>query len=251
MADARAPSARDAVFAPLRVEGAVERIVRRLGEAIGSGLLRPGDRLPPEQELALLLAVAPMTLRHALAILRDAGYLETRRGRGAGSFVAVDALERLAAAGRAPTVEGLRDLVDWRRAIGGEAAALAAERADAAAHASVVTAAAAAERAALGPFPSYRIADSRFHLAIAEAAGSGRLVAAETAIQAELAEIVVGLPGSGSVDAITASTAGHAPIVAAIVGRDPAAARTALIAHVEATYDWIVGLRLGRLGPRA
>ena len=75
------PSARDTVFAPLQVEGAVERIVRRLGEAIGSGLLQPGERLPSELELAASLDVAPMTLRQALAILRDAGYVETRRGR--------------------------------------------------------------------------------------------------------------------------------------------------------------------------
>ena len=33
-----------------------------------------------------------------------------------------------------------------------------------------------------------------------------------------------------------------------IVAADAAAAREAMVAHVEATYDWIVGLRLGRLG---
>ena len=80
--------ARQAVFAPLQVEGAVERIVRRIGEAVGSGVLAEGERLPSEAELAAMLEVAPMTLRQALAVLRDAGVLETRRGRGGGSFVA-------------------------------------------------------------------------------------------------------------------------------------------------------------------
>jgi len=125
-------TARDSVFQPLQVEGAVERIVRRLGEAIGSGVLRPGERLPPELELAEMLDVAPMTLRQALAILRDAGYVETRRGRGAGSFVADDVARPLGLGGRVPTEAELVDLIDWRRAISGEAAHLAAERGDAA-----------------------------------------------------------------------------------------------------------------------
>src|SRR5438270_13385456 len=96
--------ARAAVFAPLRVEGAVEAIVRRLGEAIGSGLLAPGERLPRETDLAAMLDVAPMTLRTALAVLRDAGYVETRRGNGGGTFVLADA--RPAAGARVPTAAG-------------------------------------------------------------------------------------------------------------------------------------------------
>ena len=196
MPEVGAATARETVFAPLRVEGAVERIVRRLGEAIGSGVLRPGERLPPELELAELLAVAPMTLRQALAILRDAGYVETRRGRGAGSFVATEVVRPLASTGRVPTPRELRDLVDWRRAIGGEVAALAAVRADAETRGVLVAAAGAAEAAAFGDFSRYRLADSGFHLAVAAAAGSSRLIAAETTIQAEVGEIMAALPGT-------------------------------------------------------
>ncbi len=240
-------SARETVFAPLHVEGAVERIVRRLGEAIGSGLLRPGERLPSEHDLADRLEVAPMTLRQALAVLRDAGFVETRRGRGAGSFVANDAFDRLARAGQPPSLTQLRGLIDWRRAISAEAAALAAERSSAADREAIVQAARAVEGATSLPFSSYRLADSAFHLVIAEAARSPRLVAGETSIQAELAELLAGLPGSESSDALAASTAGHEPMIAAILGGDGRAARIATVCHVEATYDWIVGLRLGRL----
>ncbi len=241
MASDRTPSARAEVFAPLRVEGAVERIVRRLGEAMGSGLLMPGERLPTEQRLAEQLGVAPMTLRQALAVLRDTGFVETRRGHGGGSFVAADVMERLAA-GPARGLEEWRELVDWRRAISGEAAALAAERSDAGLRAAVVEAATGAAEAAGAEFAAYRLADSKFHLAIAEASGSRRLVQGETAIQSELAEVLSRTPGSRSSDALHSSNTGHEPIVAGIAAGDPDAARAATIAHVEATYDWVVGL---------
>lgn len=240
-------TARDTVFAPLDNEGAVERIVRRLGEAIGSGVLQPGERLPPELELAERLDVAPMTLRQALAILRDAGYIETRRGRGAGSFVVDDLSGPLGADPRVPTQDAVRDLVDWRCAVSAEAARLAALRADAASRDALARAAAASEQAATGPFAEYRLADAGFHIAVAEVAGSARLVAAETAIQAELGEILLALPGSQSTDAVRASTMGHAPIVDAILAGDGDGARRAMSDHVEATFDWIVGLHLGRL----
>jgi GntR family transcriptional repressor for pyruvate dehydrogenase complex len=236
--------ARQAVFAPLQVEGAVERIVRRIGEAIGSGVLAPGERLPPEAELAAMLEVAPMTLRQALAVLREAGVLATRRGRGGGSFVAEAAVGSLATGGRVPAAAELRELTDWRRAVSGECAALAAERSDAAALRTIGLAAVEVGGAA-GSFAAYRLADSRFHLAIAEAAGSSRLVAAETAIQAELGEILAVVPGPASARRV--SSAGHEPLVAALAARNVAASRLAVERHIEATHDWIVGLRLGRL----
>jgi GntR family transcriptional regulator, transcriptional repressor for pyruvate dehydrogenase complex len=235
-------SARQTVFAPLQVEGAVEAIVRRLGEAIGSGVLEPGERLPSEGDLAAQLAVAPMTLRQALAILRDAGFVETRRGRGGGSFVVEDARRALEPAAEAPRIADLRDLTDWRRAVSGEAGALAALRASAAQRELVRRAAAAVEGAATA-FASFRIADARFHIVIAEASGNARLVRAEAAIQAELGEVLALVPGPEL--ARRASGAGHEPLLRAIADADPPAARAATWRHVEATYDWILGLRLG------
>ncbi|MSO47832.1 MAG: FadR family transcriptional regulator [Thermoleophilia bacterium] len=241
------PTAKDSVFAPVQVEGAVEKIVRRLGEAIGSGLLGPGERLPSELELADRLNVAPMTLRQALAILRDAGYVETRRGRGAGSFVASTITAPLISTGSVPTEPELRDLVDWRRTISGESAALAAERANPATRQRIVAVAAQADAAASGAYGAYRLADSAFHVAVAQASGSSRLMVAETSIQAEFNQIFGSLPGTNSTLALRSSTLGHEPIVAAIVAANPSAARLAMEQHVEAIYDWILGLHLGRL----
>lgn len=241
-----ATSPRERVFAPLRAPNAGELIVRRIGEAIGSGLLEPGERLPSEVELATMLAVAPMTLRQAIGILREAGLVETRRGKNGGTFVARNVVDALA--GNAQNARGTawRDLCDWRRAVSGEAAALAAERRSRHQLAVLRRLAADVERQAADDFPAFRLADSRFHMAIGEMSGSARLQAAETTLQAELGEVLASIPAP--VRARRASTTGHAPIVAAIAAGAEVRARAAMIRHVEATHDWVVGLRAA---PRA
>jgi GntR family transcriptional regulator, transcriptional repressor for pyruvate dehydrogenase complex len=237
--------ARDLLLSPVEPTGAVEQVVRRIGEAIGAGLLAPGERLPGQIELAETLGVARMTLRQALAVLEDAGLIEIRRGRTGGAFVAPDppppALDP-------PTAEQLRALTDWRRAISGEAAALAALRHTAAELVSLRAAAHAAETAA-GDAAAFRRADARFHVRIAELARSDRLVAAEAQLQVELGEVLAITPGPARARRV--SQAGHGPIVAAIAKRDADAARAATIRHAEATHDWVRGLARGtRRRPR-
>jgi GntR family transcriptional regulator len=55
--------------------------------AIEAGDLGPGDRLPPEQALAVSLGVSRMTLRQALATLEARGVLERIPGRRGGTFI--------------------------------------------------------------------------------------------------------------------------------------------------------------------
>jgi GntR family transcriptional repressor for pyruvate dehydrogenase complex len=236
------PSARAQVFEPLRHARAAEAIVRRIGEAIGSGVLEPGERLPSETDLARMLGVAPMTLRQAIGALREAGFITTQRGRTGGTFVAPDARAALMPAARLPTATGWRELTTWRRAISGEAASEAARRAGPAERAALAELAAAVD-AATGDFPSFRRSDSRLHVALAEIAGNRRLIAAETAIQAELADILAAVPAPAV--AARLSSAGHGPILAAVAASKPANARAAMEIHVESTYDWIAGFRLG------
>src|SRR6478735_3578296 len=59
-------------------------------DAIVAGVLRDGERLPSESELAKRLGVAVVTAREALVALRDKGLVLTRRGRDGGSFVTHD-----------------------------------------------------------------------------------------------------------------------------------------------------------------
>jgi len=246
-----AASARSNVFAPLRAANASELIVRRIGEAIGGGVLAPGEQLPSELDLAAMLAVAPMTLRQAIAILREAGLVETRRGKHGGSFVAHDVLDALAARDHVVDRRSLREMTDWRRAVSGEAAALAAARAGDVQRVEVERLAIEVRRRAADGFADFRLADSRLHLAIAAASTSPRMVEAETAVQAELGLTLASIPAP--VRARRASAGGHDPIVRAIQDRHPDAAREAMVRHVEATHDWVVGLGVaaGRRRPGA
>jgi DNA-binding FadR family transcriptional regulator len=189
-----------------------------------------------------------MTLREALRILREAGYLETRRGRGGGTFVRRSLPQQPAREARRNlarlTVEELSDLMDYRVAVSGAAVALAAERCS---ENELVALEGLVERMAeLDSFPPYRRLDHRFHLAVASAARSPRLVAAETAIQADLAKLLRLIPESAEM--LHVSNEQHRELVAAIRDRSGARARAAMEAHVRGTGDFLVGLRLGKLG---
>ncbi|MCO4826228.1 MAG: FCD domain-containing protein [Amylibacter sp.] len=63
-----------------------EAIIRQIEELILEGVLRPGDRLPPERELAKTLDVSRPSLREALTSLEERGLLTAHQGGG--TFVA-------------------------------------------------------------------------------------------------------------------------------------------------------------------
>ncbi len=98
---------------------------------LAPGRYRPGDRLPPEHEVAAMLGVSRGTLRSALGRLEDSG--EILRRQGSGTFVGRvvvpaafgERLERLEPYSSVARRRGLaltaRDLVVEYRAVGGEA----------------------------------------------------------------------------------------------------------------------------------
>jgi GntR family transcriptional repressor for pyruvate dehydrogenase complex len=70
---------------PERTGTTTEEVIFQLREMIHRGELRPGDRLPPERDLAKLLGVSRPTLRDGIRSLAAVGVLQARRG--AGTFV--------------------------------------------------------------------------------------------------------------------------------------------------------------------
>ena len=58
------------------------QIMRQVTEAIATGGLKPGDKLPSHRDLSEELVIAPLTVKKAYDELELLGFLETQRGRG-------------------------------------------------------------------------------------------------------------------------------------------------------------------------
>jgi GntR family transcriptional repressor for pyruvate dehydrogenase complex len=149
-----------------------DSVAEELEARILEGSLKPGDRLPSERDLAAELGVSRPSLREALQKLVSKGLLVTRHG---GGTVVTDRLE---ATFVDPWQEMLKghpmlqsDLLEFRRMLESQAAALAAERATAADVERIDTAFAALDAAyASDDLIACAEADVAFHQAVAEAA---------------------------------------------------------------------------------
>ena len=180
-----------AVFAPLESTSRSALVARRLTDAIALGLLPDGEQLPGEADLAQQFGVSTVTIREALSVLRQEGLIETRRGRGGGSFVhepaggpAALAKRRLAEV----SILELRDLGDLYAAIAGAAAALSARRGDVE---DVRQLRRAAGQLADAQKPdARRRAEAQFQIQVAVAAQSARLYHEEVALQAEFGTLL-------------------------------------------------------------
>jgi DNA-binding FadR family transcriptional regulator len=264
MTDGRHPVS---LISPLAAAGRAEEVIQRVSQAIQLGLFIDGEQLPPETEFAAQLGVSAMTLREALASLRQQGLVETRRGRTGGTFVRRPASppvgplrERLLGM----TASSLRDLIDEQFAVSGAAARLAAARASGADVRRLYTL--ARQLSGASTLGSRIRADSRFHIEVAQASQSERLTRLEVGLQTQLAELlwlpleVTGTPEVPEVTARPAKTAGgteatrlldheavaaeHAAIADAIAAEDGDTARRLAERHVEWNLRRLTAMRL-------
>jgi len=230
------------VFAPLDEGSRAGTVARRLAQAITLGLLLDGERLPAETQLASQFGVSPVTLREALAELREAGLVETRRGRRGGSFVrAPDDAQaaQLTAQLRELSLHELRDIGDHRAAMAGAAARLAAQRALAG---DVATLREHVGRLrAAGTLTERRRADARIHIEIAAVAQSPRLTREEMNLWSEVGDLVW-LPVTG--DQVAGVTSEHDALVEAIGHQDDERARRLAERHVFEETARLLDLRL-------
>jgi GntR family transcriptional regulator, transcriptional repressor for pyruvate dehydrogenase complex len=227
------------VFAPVPVRNAFEVTVERLAQSIRLGVLVDGQQLPPERELADTFGVSRVTLREAIKALRAAGLVESRRGRGGGTFVLSPKAGRPRRAGRINRDIGhsIDDALDLRRVVEPGAAALAASRTlTAADRASLCRYLAEATGATTG---RRRLADSRLHLAIAALGGSASVTAVVADVQMRLDELLRAIPVIPA--NIVHSDVQHAAIVDAILAGEADRARVEMEEHVDGTAALLRG----------
>lgn len=151
-------------------------IVDHLLKRIREKELRPGDRLPSEQELARSLGVSRNSLREAFKRLASLGLLEIRQGEG--TFLKTPSVSStIETLSPFLQVDGpqLQELFEARLYLEKGTTRLAALRIDPAQLAQVDALIEEMERAALDNPDAYAENDFRFHFLIAEAAGNSVL----------------------------------------------------------------------------
>lgn len=226
MTDDPLPQVRRAVYRPVREGNALEDTVARLVQTIRLGVVAPGESLPSERELAVRYAVSRDTVREALRELADAGYLERRRGRYGGTFVA-DPLPQSEHPAAVDPFE-LADVLGLRRVLEAGAARAAAGRTlEPAARDDLW---ARHEAAAAASEADYRRLDTLLHLTIAEIAGVPSLVALVAENRAKVNEWLDTFPLLPR--NIEHSNAQHERIVGAILTGRADAAEAAILDHL-------------------
>ena len=230
-----------AVLRPVRGHHAFEGCVEQLATAIRLGVYPVGSLLPPERELAERLAISRATLREAIAALRQAGLVETRRGRGGGSTVTSRARGRLTGLAKvsAATKSEWLDALEFRRVVEPGAAHLAASHALGAADRERLSSAEAAVHDATGK-RAHRQADSRLHLTVASLSGSARLQEAVTSVQSTLDTMLGAIPSLEP--NIGHSHQQHRLICTAILKGRPDRARKVMEDHCDDTAALLRGL---------
>jgi DNA-binding FadR family transcriptional regulator len=240
--DPRSP-ALDAVFERVRPPTTFEETVERLGTAIRLGLLPPNTRLPSERELADELGISRSTLRQALTTLVQSGHLVSRRGRSGGTFVAEEPPLAQDHPAEPLASEQARAVLDYRITVETGATVLAAERAtdeDLARLDGFVERMSVTEGAR---FQVYRRADVRFHIGLAEACHSPRVVAAMTEVQGQMTDLIERIAHPDAV--LTRSNAQHARIVTLLRRKDVGGAVRLMREHCRGTEHILAGLMPG------
>lgn len=228
--------AADIVFRPIRTGNALDVTVERLLCAIRLGVVPTGDRFPAERDLAVRLNISRITLREAIGHLHQRGYVESRRGRRGGTFVAgppprptpLDVRRDLTAADT-----DLEGLLTFRRALEtGTVVRLAEVGLSTEQIRLLERRLTDTETADPG---NYRRCDTVLHITLAWLTGSRQMTAALTDARMRVNRIMDAVPLNE--DGYADSDGQHREIVRAVENRDPEGARRALEGHLSGVEE--------------
>jgi len=226
-----APGSALAQFRAVRKGRRYEEIADQIQQLILKGVLKPGDRLPPERELAAKLGVGRSSLRDAIRTLEVMGILEPRQGHG--TVVREPSAEALVVPLTNVLMrkrEMVAELLDVRRMIEPGLAARAAKNATPEEVLHLEDVLRRQEDKIRRGEPAIE-EDDEFHYAIARAARNGVVLKVLDVLMDLLRESrarSLQVPGR-----IGKSYAGHRRVLAAIKRRDSAAAEAAVRKHLQ------------------
>lgn len=222
----------------IRPVATYELVVEQVKRAIFLGRFVPGDKLPPERELAAQMLVSRTTIREAMRVLEGEGLIQVKRGATGGLVVKPQS-------GLRPNevetyMEAQREMLDtiyeYRIANECMAARLAATRRSKEQLRRMASALKAMGelcetpelRAMMANIARFRALDSEFHLAVAEASGNRLIIQAvedaRTAMFLPIGKVFKKLEDSANEH--------HEEIFAAISDGDPDRAAEAMRRHI-------------------
>ncbi|MFI6994936.1 FadR/GntR family transcriptional regulator [Nonomuraea wenchangensis] len=177
-------------FEPVRAVRAYERVVEQIEEAVESGALTPGERLPSERELMVQFSVGRSTVREALRVLQARGLVRSRPGDPNGAevlpFSPVVLKKSMTTLARVSELS-LGELVQFRMVLDATAVLLAA-RLRTAEH--LAEMAAAVEDMKAADTAAFGAADAAFHDAVARAGGNKLIQVCTDVVRAVMAGLV-------------------------------------------------------------
>ncbi|MEU8394950.1 FadR/GntR family transcriptional regulator [Nonomuraea sp. NPDC048892] len=238
-------------FEPVRAVRAYERVVEQVEEAIESGALTPGGRLPSERELMVQFSVSRSTVREALRVLQARGLVRSRPGDPNGAevlpFTPAALHKSMTTLARVEELS-LAELVQFRMVLD-SAAILLAARLRTEEQLAEMDAAVAAMREALeagetgageGDADAFGTADLAFHDAVVRASGNKLIEICTDVVRSIVLKLIAGrIADEPDREALMRRSIGnHEEVMAAMrAGDGPLAARLSR----KAMYDYYAG----------
>lgn len=213
-------------------------MVDDLVEAIVTGSLRPGDRLPPVSELSLRFGVSRTVLRESLKRVEEKGLISAAQGRRttinpSSSWRVLDPAVLSAMIDHDDSLGVLDDLAVLRGSLESSMASSAANRRTAERDDDLRAAFDESARM-IGGRDIHDDADSAFHATIREQSGNR--------LAANITRLVLARPGgritaTSDADAVPRTIAEHRVVLEAILAGDADAAATAMRDHIANAWD--------------
>jgi DNA-binding FadR family transcriptional regulator len=232
----------DVRFDPIEQLRAHEYVAEQLRHHIGLGLIPAGTALPPERDLARMFGVGRSTIQSALRVLETDRLIQSRRGRGGGTFVIEPNRDRASQERMLLDVrlaaEKIDDALRFRRVIEEGVVAQAVERADADDIASL-RAIISRMTATKDEFEFHRL-DTEFHIALGRASHSRLLGEAVERSRLALNQAILAQPGSDAWH--SRINREHKRIVDAIESGNRKKAAKAIDVHLQRTESGVRAL---------
>jgi len=221
-----------------------DAITEHFTQRIATRVLRPGDELPSESELAVQFKVSKPVVREALGSLAALGVVEIRQGRPTTVRPLSSApLDHFFGVAIRWSDNGLREALELRRALETETAALAAMRASSpfVDHLGEIV---EKMREHLFDLDQWVEADCAFHMALVRSTENSLMQFLTEALSDVMHQSIRMLGSQMDLRDPHATLARHEAIYAAVRKHDPAAARAAMQTHFDATQSTVLAIAL-------